>query len=608
MTNEIIFQFALLTGVVALFASDRVRPDAVAIGLILVLMISGQLTVGEALSGFSNPLVLMIAGLFVVGEGLSRTGIAHAMGGLLIRRAGTSEVRLIVSLMAVVALLSAFMSSTGAVAVFIPVTLTLARRAGLPPSKLLMPVSVASLLGGMLTLIGTPPNLVVSEELENLGLDGFGFFDFAPVGLVVLVAGIAAMVLFGRRQLPGKTTDDDAHIEPTMSELVDRYGTLESGGSYLVPASSPLIGKTPGTLHLKSEWGLTLLAVQRQRVFRQEPLPASPDIVLRQGDLLHLLGDDRAATAFASSHGLRPGGNLEDHADVVIQELGLAEVLIPPGSRLAGQTPMESNIRSRRGLTVVAVQRRGETLPGDAARQILAEGDTMLVAAGWRQLHALPRLDRDILALNLPQEIADASPARPRAPQALLILLVMLVLMTLKIVPAVTAVMLAGLAMVAARCVPPNVAYRCINWSSLVLIAGMLPLSTALEQSGALTLVVDGMVDLLGGLGPIAMMAGIFLLTSVFSQFISNTATCVLVAPIAALMAQQMGLSPRPFLMVVALAASAAFLTPVASPVNTLVMGPGGYRFKDFLKVGFPLILIVLAAALFLVPLVFPLT
>ena len=252
MTGDIIFQLVLLAAVVALFASDRVRPDAVALGLILVLMISGQLTAGEAVSGFGDPLVLMIAGLFVVGEGLSRTGVAHALGGMLVRRAGGSEVRMLVSLMGVVAVLSAFMSSTGAVAVFIPVTLTLARRTGTPVERLLMPLSIAALLGGMLTLIGTPPNLVVSAELQRTGQAPFGFFDFLPIGLAVLVACTLWIVVVGRRQLVGQVTGQakevTEHIEPTIADLADRYGKLNTTRSFRVTETSPLVGHTPAML------------------------------------------------------------------------------------------------------------------------------------------------------------------------------------------------------------------------------------------------------------------------------------------------------------------------------------------------------------------------
>ena len=607
MTGDIIFQLVLLATVVALFASDRVRPDAVALGLILVLMISGQLTAGEAVSGFGDPLVLMIAGLFVVGEGLSRTGVAHALGGMLVRHAGGSEVRLLVSLMAVVAILSAFMSSTGAVAVFIPVTFTLARRTGTPVERLLMPLSIAALLGGMLTLIGTPPNLVVSAELQRTGQAPFGFFDFLPVGLAVLVACTLWIVVVGRHQLTGQVAEVSDHVEPTIADLADRYGKLNSTRSFRVIETSPLVGHTPALLELGRAHEVTLIGVERQRRFVREGLIPEPETILQAGDVLHFLGADAAIDRLVRDQQLETAGRLRDHGDVMLQTLGLAEALVPPGSSLAGASVRESRLRSERGLTTVAIRRHERVIDEKIADVKLAVGDSMLVLGDWRAIGALGRNPRELLTLSLPREMAEVAPSRPRAPLAVAIVLAMLLVMTFNLMPAVAAVLLAALVMTSCRCVSPKQAYQSVNWPSLVLIAGMLPMATALEQSGAITLIVNAMVSTLGDAGPQAVMASLFVLTALFSQFISNTATAVLIAPIAAMAAAELGVSPRPLLMTVALAASAAFLTPVASPVNTLVMGPGGYRFVDFVKVGLPLVLITMAAAVFLVPLVFPL-
>jgi di/tricarboxylate transporter len=607
MTADIAVQAALLLAVILLFATDRIRPDAVALGLILALMLTGQLAPAEALAGFGDPLVLMIAGLFVVGEALARTGVAHALGGSLLRRGGGGgETRLILSLMGVVALLSAFMSSTGAVAVFIPVVLTLSRRSGVPAARLLMPVAVASLCGGMLTLIGTPPNLVVSGELERLGLGGFGFFDFLPVGLVVLGAAMAWLALAGSRQLRSEATDEPVDEVPTLLDLARKYRQLDTTRSFSIEPSSPLTGRTPASLNLHEAHGITLVGVQRRHAFGRENLAPQSNLVLRAGDLLHLLGDGQAAERCAAEHGLRPAGRLRDHQAVMVRDLGLAEALVPPESPLSGRTARDWRLRSRRGLTMVAVRRRGELLPGDAAAISLAAGDTLLLSGAWSAIRNLPQHPRELLSLALPRELADVAFSRRHAPVAVAILLAMLTAMTFKLLPAVAAVLLAVLVLVASRCVTPNQAYRSIRWPSLVLIAGMLPMANALERSGAIALVVEGMVATLGALGPTAVMAGLFLLTAACSQFISNTATTVLVAPIAALAAAELGVSPRPLLMAVALAGSAAFLTPVASPVNALVMGPGGYRFADFFKVGLPLLLLTMAAALLLVPVVFP--
>jgi di/tricarboxylate transporter len=605
MNTDIILQFVLVAVAVVLFASDRVRPDLVAVGIILVLMLSGQLSPAESLAGFSNSLVLMIAGLFIVGEGLARTGIAHTLGEKLMKRAGGSETRLLVNLMLVVALLSAFMSSTGAVAVFIPVTMTLSRSTGTPAARLLMPMAFASLLGGMLTLIGTPPNLAVSTELERTSGQPFGFFDFTPLGLVALVGCTIWVVLVGRRQFRGQATATEDEI-PTLRDLAGRYDKIGRARSLRVTAECPAVGSTIESLHLGGNYGVVLLGVERQVRLRREALTPRPDLVLQAGDLVHVLGEDDPVDRLIRDHGFESAGHVRDHGDLLQRKVGLAEALVPPGSPLAGRTVLEGSIRSRAGLTVIALMHRdGSTEDAGPGTEIIA-GDTLLVTGDWQMIRAIGQDPRLLLPLTLPRELADVAPARSRAPLSLGILLAMLALMTFNVMPAVAAVLLAALAMVAGGCVAPGQIYTCINWPSIILIAGMLPLATAMERSGGITLIVDGVVGSLGPFGPRALLAGLFLLTAAFSQFISNTATAVLVAPIAALAAREMGVSPQPLLMAVALAASAAFLTPVASPVNTLVMGPGGYRFMDFFKLGIPLMLITLAVSLFLVPLLFP--
>lgn len=605
MTNNIILQFTLVALAVVLFASGRVRPDLVAVGVILVLMLTGQLTPAESLAGFSNSLVLMIVGLFIVGEGLSRTGIAHALGDGLLKRAGGSETRLLVNIMLVVALLSAFMSSTGAVAVFIPVTMTLSRRTGTPVARLLMPMAFASLFGGMLTLIGTPPNLAVSNELERISGQPFGFFDFTPLGLIVLVVCMIWVVLIGRRSITeqGTATEDET---PTLKDLAGRYDKIGRARSLRVSATSKAVGRSLESLHFGGTFGVVLLGIERGGRLGPKALAPRPDFDLQADDLLHVLGEDENVERLIQGHGFEAAGFVRDHGDLLRRKVGLAEALVPPGSHFAGRSVLEGRIRSRTGLTVLALMHRDGSAVDVGPETAIAAGDTLLVTGDWPAIRKIGKEPRLLLPLNLPRELEDVVLARSRAPLSLGILLAMLTLMTFNLIPAVAAVLLAALAMVAGRCVGPGQIYTSVNWPSIVLIAGMLPLATAMERSGAITLIVDGVVDTLGSHGPRALLAGLFLLTAAFSQFISNTATAVLVAPIAGLAARGMGVSPEPLLMAVALASSAAFLTPVASPVNTLVMGPGGYRFIDFLKLGFPLMLITLVVSMFLVPVFFP--
>ena len=609
MSGEAAFVFALLALTVVLFASDRLRMDVIALGVIVVLMLSGVLTPREALAGFGDPLVLLIAGLFVVGEGLYRTGIAFALGHRLLDLAGASEARLLVMLMLGVALLSAFMSNTGAVAIFIPVALNLAHRAGVPPGRLLLPLAFGGSIGGMLTLIGTPPNLAVSTELGRAGLAPFRFFDFTPAGLVVLVVALGWMLLAGRRLLPtGGGEEGAAEGRLGLADLVQAYGLGAQLHVVRLGAQAPLAGQTLGQALLRTRFGITVVAVERGPAGRGEIFPVLLQTELRAGDALYLFGDEaHVARLLAGVPGLAVEPLPADHQRRLASELGLAEVLVAPRSELAGHTIAEGRFRERFGLSVLGVLRRGRPLAGELLSQRLAFGDSLLVGGGWRQLELLQRHKRDFAVLALPREVDEVAPHRERAPWALGIVGAMLLLMSTAVVPSVAAVLLAVLALFAARCVTVEEGYRAINWQSLVLIAGMLPMAAALDKSGALDLLVQGLVGAVGAYGPLALLAGLFVLTSVLSQFISNTATAVLVAPVALGAAVNLGLSPSPLLMTVALAASTAFSTPMASPVNTLVMGPGGYRFNDYAKVGVPMQFLALAVTLAVVPWLFPL-
>ncbi len=610
MTPDILLVFTLLFATIALFISDRLRMDVVAILLILALILTGLLTPAEALAGFGDPLVILIAALFVVGEGLFRTGIAFSVGNWLVNVAGTSETRLLVMLMLVIAVLSAFMSNTGAVAIFIPVALNLATRAGVRPQQLLLPMAYAGSIGGMLTLIGTPPNLVVSTELTRAGLEPFNFFSFLPIGLLVLAAAIVFILLVGRALLPGgdDETGDAGGNRLSMRDLVTAYGVDDSFHMVRIGADSPLAGQTVGQALLRSRFGITVIAVERQGGGKPSVIPVVIGTEYRAGDVLFLNGSEAEARELtASVSGLEAlpldYGRRED----LTGEVGVAEVLVAPRSQIVGHTIREARFREDQGLSVLGILRKGEPVTEDLLGTRLEFGDSLLVAGGWRQIELLQRNATDFMVLTLPREMDEVAPNRAHAPRALAIVAVMLVLMTLGVVPAVTAVLMAGLAMVLARCVSMEEAYQAINWQSVVLIAGMLPMATALDKTGALELIVSGLVDSLGDYGPIALMAGLFLLTTVFSQFISNTATAVLVAPIALGAAAGLGVSPYPFLMTVALGASTAFSTPMASPVNTLVIGPGGYRFGDFLRLGIPLQLLALVITLVCVPILFPL-
>ena len=614
MSQDALIVFATLAVTIVLFVSDRVRLDVVALMSLLVLLLTGVLTPKEGLIGFSNPIVLMIAGLFVVGGALSATGVADWLGAKLGAVAGTQEVRLLVVIMAATAVLSAFMSSTGTVAVLLPVVGTLARRARINPARLLMPMAFASLLGGLLTLIGTPPNIVVADQLRTQGVEPFRFFTFTPPGLILLVVGIAFMALVGRHMLPGgsRTAGGPESLPSSalMADIAREYGLDGQLHHLVVPETSPALGKTLRQLNLRARFELTVVGIQRRSGESSFAVPVLPTAALRAGDVLMVQGSAEAAENAAAELSLR---NTPDPVDLTLPgDESIAEVVIPRRSHLIGRSLRKVRFRDRFRATVLAVRRAGHRTaePSDffATRDLrLQSGDTLLIKGPIKHLKVLVDERRDFIMVTEPRAPEDVKVSGFQALAAIIITLGMLVLMAFGIVPNVVAVLLAAVSMVLVGCLDTNQAYRGVNWESVVLIAAILPMATALEKTGGMKMAVDALVGGLGGHGPYVLLGALFLFTSAFSQVISNTATTVLVAPIAYKVAVDLGLSPHTFLMTVAIAASTAFATPISSPVNTLVLNPGGYKFFDYFKVGVSLQLVLLVVTLVIVPWMFPL-
>ena len=614
MTPEMIFVFSVLGVTILLFVSDKLRLDLVAMMALLTLLLSGIITTDEALAGFSDPIVLIIAGLFVVGGALYQTGVAGLMGRWLYRVAGGNVTRLMIFTVLAVGLLSGFMSSTGATAVLLPVVVMLARDARTSPSKLLMPLAFGALAGGLLTLIGTPPNIVVSNVLRAQGLAPFGFFTFTPVGLLVLAVLIVFMLLVGKKLLPDRQPGGEESYVATellvgTDEMAAAYGLEKSLFRLRVRRNSPLVGYSLAEAHLGRRYQVQVLEVQSwpdDARHIQLPCPAQDAYAIRAHDVLHVQGraTDVMRLAREQELGLRP--TEEAPGRPVSAELGLAEVMPTPASQLLGHTLQDMRFRSVYSLTVLGIKRMGKALTGDPSTVQLNFGDTLLVCGAWADIARLQKERHNLVIIGQPKEMADALLDTAKAPLAGLILVGMLLLMAFSILPTVTAVLLAAVALVLTGCLRPQEVYRTISWESLVLIAGMLPMSTALQKVGGVEFIADGLIGVAGAMGPLAVLAGVFLITSVFSQFISNTATTVLVAPIAYAAALRMGVAPQAFLMAVAVAASSAFATPIASPVNTLVLAPGGYRFSDFVKAGVPLVLLMLLLSVVVLPLLFP--
>ncbi len=605
MNAETLWVLGLLALCIAAFVANRPRMDAVALLALLALVLSGILDAKEALAGFSEPSVILIAAFFVIGESLVRTGIALRVGDWLVDKAGKSETRVLVLLMLAVAALGSVMSSTGVVAIFIPVTLSVASRIGVSRSRLMMPLCFAGLISGMLTLVGTPPNLIVNAELGRAGYAGFAFFDFTPMGLVVLLCGVGYMLAM-RRRIGGRKEGEGApEKRRRLMDLAREYRILDRVHRMRIEPDSPLVGQTLGEVELRKRYQANIVSIERQRQFRRVMLRPSANRELLAGDILII--DFTCAPIsieqFRAELGLSESGFRDD----LSRELGMAELLLPPESILIGKSVLDLQLRSQRGITVMGIRRKGEPLGENLLREKLKLGDTLLIAGTWKSIRLLRSQSHDFLLLNLPAEFDEAAPALRQAPFALIGLAATIALMISGLVPNVIAALLGCMLMGAFRCIDMESAYRSIHWQSLILIVGMLPFALALQKTGGIDFFVAALLDLVGDAGPRMVMAALFLLTAVIGLFISNTATAVLMAPIGIGTALELGVSPYPFAMTVALAASAAFMTPISSPVNTLVLGPGNYRFIDFVRIGVPFTLIVLLICVLLLPLLFPL-
>ncbi len=609
MNSELIWVLSMLVGAILLFITNKVRMDVVALLIIILFVVSGTLTLPQALAGFSDPNVILIAALFVVGEGLVRTGIAYQVGDALVKVAGSSETRMLVLLMVAVATLGAVMSSTGVVAIFIPVVLSVANRMGIPPGRLMMPLGFAGLISGMMTLVATPPNMVVNSELMRHDIHGFGFFSFTPMGVIILGMGILYMLLM--RTSLVRDEEEGKHKQSgrsTMRDLIRDYRLAGRARRLALRPDSPLIGQTLDELQLRARYGANVIGVERWRKFRRVMVSVTGVTEFQAKDVLLIDMSDPEVDVreFCSEARLEPmilrGEYFSDQA----REVGMAEVSLIPGSRLIGKSIREVAFRSHYGLNVVGIRRAGEALTGKLVDDALQMGDTLLVVGNWSLIRQLQTHHRDFLLLGLPAEVDEMAPARSQAIHALIALGVMIVLMVTDPVPNVIAALIACLLMGKFRCIDLESAYKSIHWPTLILIVGMLPFALALQQTGGVDLIVGALISAVGEMGPRVMLASLFALCAVIGLFISNTATAVLMAPIALGTAHQMGVSPYPFAMTIAIAASAAFMTPVSSPVNTLVLGPGNYKFMDFVRIGVPFTLLVMVVSVIAIPWFFP--
>lgn len=598
----VVFLILGIAGV--LLASNRVRPDIVALFVLLALLLTGVLTPEEAFAGFGNPVVVLVASLLVVSEGLTRTGAPQAISQLVVRAAGENETRMLIVVVLAAAVLSSLMNGTAVIAILIPAVMTVGRRTGISESRLLLPLYHGALVGGMLTLIATTPNIVARGELLQEGFEGFDFFDFTPIGLAVLGAGLLYMLVVGRRLLPADKDKEADAPRFAIDDLSSAFGVRGTASRLRVRKHSTLVDKALKGSEIRTRHGVWVVMVER-RDRLGETTKAAPrsGFVLRANDVLVALGPQDAIGELIEDADLEQLPSDDSHRRQWFRDAGLAVVLIHPPSRLVGKALRSLRFHSHYGLIALGLRRRN-TLVESFTEQPLREGDELLLLGSWDQIGRLREAVNDFVVLTTPSELADVAPARPRMPVALAILAAMILMSALEVVPVVVSVLLAAAALVATGCLSIADAYRSISLRTLVLVGGMLPAATAMENTGAVDAIVAGLTGALTGAGPYAMMSVIFFATVGLGIFFSGTVAVVLLAPVAIGLAEIMGFQPHAFVMIAAIGASTAFIAPLSASAN-MVMTAGGYRFSDFVKVGVPMIVLTWLVSILVTPLVF---
>ena len=609
--------FTFVATIVA-FVMNKVRSDIVALCSMAGLLLTGVVSPKEALSGFSNSAVVIMIGLFVVGGAVFQTGLAKTISGRLLRLAGTSEKRLFFLVLLVTALVAAFVSNTGTVALLLPIVLAMSKTAGVNPSKLMMPLAFASSMGGVLTLIGTPPNLIVDGYLRDNGLPGFGFFDFTPIGLVCLAVGLVFLYPLCRFFLKKRgAADERPEREETLGGLLQAYH-IGDCVFCLRPQEGhmPVEGRSVGELDIRHRYGVTVLEARRDghTIFGSpEQHTVHSDTLLKGSETLYVLGRRarRAALARWLHHTLVHDGAHGGADGLECCSRGPAEELITPGSALINRPLRAENFAERFDINVLAIKRGGRYLFEDIIDLKVKAGDMLLVHGAWQGIESMAKKRREWIVIGSPAETAEQVPLSHKAPLTAVIMVLMVLAMVFADyigVPPVASVIVAGLLMVLTRCVRSvDAAYKMIGWESIVLIAAMMPMSTALTNTGISQWIAETIVTSLQSAGPYAVLAAVYLVTSLLSTFISNSATAILVAPIAWQAAVGLGgVSPEPFMMTAAVAASACFATPICTPPNAMVMNAGHYTFMDYVRVGLPLQIVMGIVAVLVIPLLFP--
>jgi len=606
------------------FVNGKIRSDLVALLALISLILFNILTPSEALSGFSSPIVIMMIGLFVVGGGVFQTGLAKMISSKIMSLAGNSQTKLFLLLMLVTSGIGAFVSNTGTVALMLPIVVSLAMSSNTHPGRFLMPLAFASSMGGMMTLIGTPPNLVINNALIEAGHEGLSFFSFLPVGIICVTLGTLLLAplskLFLSKGDKEKNTTEKGG--KSLKDLANEYQLAQNLFRVRVKTDSLLVNKTLQELGITQRYNVSILEVRRKSNSQNPFLKtinqkvAGPETVIKENDVLYILGAFESVQKFIEENKLnwidthQPEESKSAFSGkLMFDEIGIAEVVLMSNSKLVNQTIKNSGFREKYNINILGIQRHKEYILQNLKDEKMQAGDALLVQGEWNNIARLNEEQSEWVVVGQPLAEASKVTLDYKAPLAAVIMVLMVVCMAFDSIPVapVTAVMSAAVLMVLTGCFR-NVeeAYKTINWQTIVLIGAMLPMSLALEKTGAATMISNGFVNGLGDFGPTVLLAGIYFGTSLLTLFISNTATAVLFTPIAFYVATKMGVSPYPFLFAVTVGASMCFASPFSTPPNALVMSAGRYTFMDYIKVGLPLQIIMGIVMVLVLPLIFP--
>lgn len=625
MSSPIVLTLAILFVTAVFFVWGKIRSDIVALCSLLSLVLLGILKPGEALAGFSNSVVIMMVGLFIVGGAIFQTGLAKSISLRLLKFAGKSEIKLFLLVVLVTVFFGSFVSNTGTVALLLPIVVSMATEAGTNSRRLLMPMAYASSMGGMMTLIGTPPNMIINDTLIKAGYGSLSFFSFLPVGLMITAIGIVYLFPVSKILTRKKEKSSKTGSVKTPDQLSKEYQLADNLFRIEVSKNSDVINKKLSELNITENYHISILVVRRKDtqegkffkpvINQRNSRLVSADTILLPDDLLYIFGNFGEVKKFVTDHKLsfldksvsETSRRPDFSRDIKFDEIGIAEVVVMSNSKLVNKMVKESGFRTNYNVNILGIKRSREYLIYNVKDEKIHSGDALLVQGTWQDIERLNNNEPDVVVVGQPSIEASKVPLTSKAPIAAIIMIAMVVAMVINIVPPVIAVMLAALAMILTGCFRNvEAAYKTINWESIVLFAAMIPMATAMEKTGASQMISGSIVGGLDSYGPYAVMAGIYLATSFLTMFISNTATAVLFAPIALQSALSMGVSPYPFLFAVTVAASMCFASPFSTPPNALVMSAGRYTFMDYVKMGLPLQIIYMIVMVFFIPLIFP--